>query len=492
MTHRQHRGTVAGPFAASATMRASQPATPRPRQPRHATVTRLHCLLVAAAALGAGAAAAAAPAADRHDVPNVVVLLADDLGYADVSFQGGKVPTPHIDRLAASGVRFSSGYVTAPFCSPTRAALMTGRYQNRFGHETNPASVRDAGTPPSEVMIPELLASRGYRSALVGKWHLGVLEQFHPLEQGFDTFFGFLHGAHTYFPARTRRSAILQDRAPAAPDGYLTDTLAERARDFIGAHRDAPFFLFLAFNAVHTPIEAPEQYLGRFAAITDPDARTYAAMTSAMDDAVGAVLAKLEETGLRQRTLVFFLSDNGAVLRYGSNTPLRGGKTSYFEGGIRVPFVASWPGTIPAGTTYDAPVSSLDVLPTVIAAAGGALPGDRAIDGVDLLPYVRGEASGVPHEALFWRLRATPGQGTTAKAVRRGRWKYVEQGGTRALYDLDADIGETTDLSARHPGVVTELQQAFASWDAGMAEPLWVLERESTTTAAQRARGLVR
>jgi len=415
--------------------------------------------------LGATAPAPATQKKSAHP-PNIVLLFADDLGYGDVGFQGGSVPTPAVDRLAAESVQFTQGYVSAPVCSPSRAGLMTGRYQNRFGHETNPASVRDAGTPASEITLAELLRDCGYRTALIGKWHLGVLDEFHPMNQGFDESFGFLHGAHPYFPERARGQTLVRGREPAYEQEYLTDAFAREAVSFVERNHGRPFFLYLSFNAVHTPIEATEKYLDRFPHLTG-DARTYAAMISALDDAVGRVIDVLHKHELDEDTLVFFLNDNGGVLRYASNAPLRGGKASYFEGGIRVPFLLRWTGQIKPGEYHDL-VISLDVLPTAVAAAGGTLPTDRPYDGVNLLPFLKGENSESPHETLFWRMRDMQ-----AEVVRHGSWKYMNVRSQVRLFDLEADPSETNDLAAAKPEIIQDLAARFAAWDSEMAEPLW-------------------
>ena len=440
------------------------------------------------------AAPATAPRSSQiktQSVPNIVLLFADDLGYGDVGFQGGSVPTPALDRLAAESVRLTQGYVSAPVCSPSRAGLMTGRYQNRFGHETNPASVRDAGMPVSETTIAELLRERGYRTALIGKWHLGVLEEFHPFNQGFDEFFGFLHGAHPYFPERARGQTLLRGREPIQEREYLTDAFAREAVSFIERNCDRPFFLYLSFNAVHTPIEAPEKYLERFDQLTGA-ARTYAAMISSLDDAVGRVMQALQENRLDDNTLVFFLNDNGGVLRYASNAPLRGGKASYFEGGIRVPFLLRWTGRLKAGE-YHHPVISLDVLPTALAAANKAEvanPRNRGqystamLDGVNLLPFLSGKSSAVPHETLFWRMRDM-----RAEVVRHESWKYMNVRGQVSLFDLECDPSETRDLAESKPEIVKDLAARFAAWDRKMAEPLWSFPAEERAKRRAKRRG---
>jgi arylsulfatase A-like enzyme len=410
--------------------------------------------------------------------PNVVVVVGDDMGYADVGFHGCKdIPTPHLDALAKSGVRFTDGYVTGPYCSPTRAGLLTGRYQQRFGHEFNPGDGGTQGLPVGETTLADRLRAAGYRTAVVGKWHLGNSPDRHPLKRGFDEFFGFLGGAHDYFSP----AGVLRGTAPAGDKTYLTDALGREAVGFIDRNRANPFFLYLAFNAVHTPMQADDARLTKFAGVADKRRRTYAAMMSAMDDAVGAVVRKLADAKLTESTLVVFVSDNGGPTMKGVtvngsvNAPLRGSKRTTLEGGVRVPFVVSWPGRVPAGATDGRPVVQLDILPTALAAAGVDVKPEWKLDGVNLLPFLTGANPGRPHDALFWRFG-----GQTA--VRKGDWKLVRYdraadgaGGLSAakLYDLRTDIGESTDLAATHPDRVADLQAAWDGWNKANVPPLW-------------------
>ncbi len=407
--------------------------------------------------------------------PNVVVILADDLGYADVGFQGCKdVPTPNIDSLAATGVKCTDGYVSCPVCSPTRAGLMTGRYQQRFGHEFNPGPVQKDtpafGLPLSETTLPTVMKKAGYTTGMVGKWHLGQKEELLPPNRGFDVFFGFPHGAHSYIDAKgDARNPILRGLEPVDETEYLTDAFTREAVRFIDEHHGKPFFLYLPYNAVHAPMEAPAKYLKRFPDIADEKRRTYAAMLSAMDDGIGAVLGKLRELDLERDTLIFFLSDNGGPPSSNAsrNDPLRGTKGNVYEGGIRVPFVVRWKGRLPEGATYDKPVISLDILPTAVAAAGGEVPADLKLDGVNLLPYLGGKRDIVPHETLYWRIGLK-------RAIRRGNLKAVHTAGQPwELYDLAPDVGETKDLASDKPEVVDAMKAAYASWDAELAEPRW-------------------
>jgi arylsulfatase A-like enzyme len=426
--------------------------------------------------------------------PNILIFLADDMGFADVGFNGCRdIPTPNIDSLVRSGVRCSNGYVSGPYCSPTRAGLLTGRYQERFGHEFNPGKKsRDGGTaglPLSETTIADRLKSAGYATGLVGKWHLGTAPEYHPLRRGFDEFFGFLGGARTYDPSRGapiyRGDEIVEDESE-----YLTDAFGREAVSFVERHKGHSFFLELAFNAVHTPMEATDARLAKFASIEDKKRRTYAAMLSAMDENIGKVLNSLRAAKLEEDTLIFFLSDNGGATMLGTtinasrNDPFRGSKRTTLEGGIHVPFVVRWKGTLPAGTVYEQPVIQLDVLPTALAAAGVAAAPDWKLDGVDILPFLKGSRTDAPHPCLFWRMG-----GQTA--IRRGEWKLVrydeaaDHADVRSrnprdpkltparLYHLGNDPGEKNDLASKHPDTVRELTDAWKAWAATLIDPLW-------------------
>ncbi|NUQ64623.1 MAG: sulfatase-like hydrolase/transferase [Pirellulales bacterium] len=409
--------------------------------------------------------------------PNILFIVGDDMGYADVGFHGCKdIPTPNLDSLVASGVRFTNGYVSGPYCSPTRAGLMTGRYQQRFGHEFNPAGTN--GLPLSETTIADRLRAAGYVTGLVGKWHLGSEPALHPQKRGFQEFFGFLGGAHSYFDA----AGILRGTEQVNELDYTTDAFAREAVAFIERHKGEPWFLYLAFNAVHTPMHATDNRLARFPNIADTQRRQYDAMLLALDEAVGHVRKQLADAGLEKNTLVLFISDNGGPTMPGTsingsvNAPLRGSKRTTLEGGIRVPFVLSWPDRLRPGV-YEQPVIQLDATATAIAAAGAKA--DK-LDGVNLLPYLGGENSAAPHDALYWRL----GQ---QMAIRAGDYKLVRydtnvdtrtgrQGqpvtDTR-LYRLSDDVGETKDLAAELPDKVKELQTSWDAWNATLVKPLW-------------------
>jgi arylsulfatase B len=438
-----------------------------------------------------GHTASPAPAAGDGDKarrpPNIIVILADDLGYADLGCQGCKdVPTPHIDSLAKNGIRFTDGYVSSPYCSPSRAGLLTGRYQQRFGHEFNPTGRRlDVGLPPTEKTLADRLKATGYATGIVGKWHLGAGSQFHPLRRGFDEFFGFAHEGHFYVgpgykgdvtsslrpkePEYDKLNPILRGTEPVEEPDYLTEAFTREAIAFIAKHRGRPFFLYLAYNAVHSPMQAIPKYLERFASIPDKKRRVFAAMLAALDNGVGAVLKALRDAQIEENTLVLFLSDNGGPTAEltSSNLPLRGSKGQCLEGGIRVPFLVQWKGRLPAGRVYHQPIIALDILPTALAAVQGKLPADAKTDGVNLLPYLAGGSAKPPHEFLFWRL------GSQA-AVRKGNWKLLKNGNDRVqLFDLAADIGETDNLAHRKPDMAKELDTALQRWNAQLAQPLW-------------------
>lgn len=415
-------------------------------------------------------------AADPARRPNILIVVADDQGYADLGVQGCKdIPTPHIDSLAKNGIRCTSGYVSGPYCSPTRAGLITGRYQQRFGHEFNPGPAAKAGAavglPLTETTLPDRLKATGYATGMVGKWHLGYAAKFHPLQRGFEEYFGFLGGAHSYIDWEgDKANRILRGTGPVVEQTYLTDAFGREAVAFIDRHKttEKPFFLYWTFNAVHLPLEATQKYLSRFPNLAGKR-RTYAAMTSAMDDAVGQVLAKLRATGLEENTLIFYISDNGGpAANASSNAPLRGHKAQTLEGGIRVPFLVQWKGRLPAGKTYDRPVIQLDIHATALAVAGIEIKPDMKLDGVNLLPYLKGEKTAPPHDALYWRF----GQQT---AIRMGDWKLVRhnQGKDLELYNLAQDIGESKDLAATQPDKFKELKAAWDKWNSTLVKPLW-------------------
>ncbi len=410
---------------------------------------------------------AAAPAPTNR--PNILVIVSDDQGYADAGFQGSKdIVTPNLDRLAASGLHCTNGYVTHPYCSPSRAGLLTGRYQGRFGHERNPRYLPESheeGLPLTETLFPSLLANSGYTTGWIGKWHLGAAPEFHPGKRGFTETFGFIGGGHHYQdwkvkPGTEYNVPILRNGKPVEVKQHLTLTFGHEAADFVTRHKDQPWFLYLAFNAPHTPHEPTAERLAKFANIKDKKRREYAAQISLLDDAVGETLAALHASGQDQRTLIFFFSDNGGPEGPPSNFPLRGHKGEVYEGGMHVPFLISWPGHIPAGKDYTPAVSSLDVAATALALAGVAAPTDKPLDGVNLIPFLTGENSASPHDKLFWRESHS-----LSAALRAGDSKFVRHGEKPAeLYDLKNDLGEKTDLSTADPKKVAALQADVDAW----------------------------
>ncbi len=442
-----------------------------------------------------------ANAAPDPSKPNILILLADDLGYADLGIQGSKeIPTPHIDSLAHNGVRFTSGYVSSAMCSPSRAGLLTGRSQSRFGHDINwepewPVDPDDRrGLPLLEKTIADHLKPAGYRTGIVGKWHLGEAPPFHPNKRGFDEFFGFVGGGHNYFTAHYRESPPLNHYntrlerngvpQPAAP-GYLTTVLGDESAAFIHRNREQPWLLYAAFNAPHTPLQATPELLERVKHIGDKKRRIYAAMIVGMDDAIGRILQQLRDDSLEERTLIFFLSDNGGPPEdnASANTPLRGRKGQMWEGGIRVPFLAQWKSVVPAGKIYDRPVSSLDILPTALSASGATSIADQPLDGVDLVPFLTGRKAGNPHEFLFWRI-AERG----IWAVRSGDHKLITQGGKTSLYDLTKDIREARNLQGKMPEVEPRLRNAHNEWEATLTTPLWTVFKTPEHQAADEER----
>ncbi len=403
--------------------------------------------------------------------PNILVILSDDVGYGEYGFQGGKdIPTPNIDSIAKNGVRFTQGYVSGPYCSPTRAGLLTGRYQTRFGHEFNSVA-RHSGLALTETTIANRLKSLGYATCAIGKWHLGSGPEYRPIKRGFDEFYGTLANTPYYHPTQFVDSRVSPDVQEVEDESfYTTDAYGDRAVDWLEKHKDAPWFLYVPFNAQHAPLQAPQKYLDRFPNIEDEDRKLFAAMMSAMDDAVGRILGKVRELGQEENTLIVFTCDNGGPTRSttSKNGPLRGFKATTWEGGVRVPTCWQWKGTIPAGTTFEHPAIQLDILPTALAAAGGKVDPAWKLDGVDLLPYLTGKQKGKPHETLYWRFG-------DQRAIRHGDWKLVVGnggGGKPELYDLAHDIGEQKDLASTQPDKAKELQRLYDTWDAEQAAPL--------------------
>lgn len=462
------------------------------------------------------------PEAEPAAPPNVVVILADDLGYGDIGANGGTmIQTPHFDALARDGVRLTDGYVSAAVCSPSRAGLYTGRYQERLGFEFNVAGRDDRiGLPANERTIADMMKAAGYSTGLIGKWHQGKQKEYHPLSRGFDEYYGMLAGGSVYIDSRvqgveawpperqpigrTDANAIFDGFEKVDPPEYLTDVFARKAADFIDRHKDERFFLMLTPNTPHTPLQATAKYLDRYRHIEEPNKRIYAAMVASLDDMVGAVVAKLREHGLEENTLVVFFSDNGCagyVHNACSNAPLNGFKRFHLDGGIRVAFIFKWPAGLPRGTTFEHPAISLDLFATLAAAAGSDA---TAQDSVNLLPHLRGESAEPPHEFLFWRAKPN-------MAVRWGKWKLWKvnksilgkqdmtdtssqrlpfqdwpddspHGQLTVLYDLSADVGEERNVAAENPEVVERLEVELAQWNAQLVDPLWPCKRSTLYT----------
>ncbi len=450
--------------------------------------------------------------------PNVVLIVADDLGFNDITFYGGgiaggSVPTPNIDAIAAEGIHFTNGYAGNGTCAPSRAALLTGRFATRSGFEFTPARPDFArltagdgyiaenaenyppsdtlGLPGSELTLPELLKQRGYHSVALGKWHLGEAEGYRPLDQGFDEFLGFLPGAAMFLPEDhanvvnskqdfdpidrflwpNLKYAVRHNNSERFhPDSHMTDYFSRHAVKVIEANRNRPFFLYLAYNAPHTPLQAEKKDYEALAHITNHTERTYAAMLRGLDRGIGQVLDSLEANGISDNTLVIFTSDNGGAGYVGLpdlNKPYRGWKITFFEGGIHAPYFIRWPERIPAGSEYASAVAHIDIFSTALAAAGVPLPDDRKIDGVDVLDYALSDPRPL-QRPLFWR---TGGY----KVVQQDGWKLQlqEQNGKTWLYNLSVDPTEQTNLSDSNPDRLAELKAILYSLDEQMADPLW-------------------
>ncbi len=433
-----------------------------------------------------------------QDKPNIVFILSDDAGYADFGFQGSKeFKTPELDKFAKNSVRFTQAYVSAAVCGPSRAGLLTGKYQQKFGFEENnvPGLMSksgltgdDMGLPLDQKTVADYLKEQGYKTALFGKWHQGNADRFHPTKRGFDEFYGFRGGARSYMPYGTENQLTRnEDRLERGfgeyeeYEGYLTDGLADEAISFMERNQKNPFFIYLAFNAVHTPMEAKEEDLAKVQGLTGKR-KTLAAMAIAMDKACGKVLNRIKELGLDKNTLIVFTNDNGGPsdANESSNNPLSGTKANHLEGGIRVPFLMSWPGKLKPNTVYDNPISTLDLLPTFITAAGGNVSNIKGLDGVDLIPFLTENTTEKPHETLYWKKEARG-------AVRHNDWKLVRFPDRPAeLYNIKEDISEVNDLAAEHPEKVRELYKMLFNWELTLERPLWQLERRFEGKAAER------
>jgi len=429
---------------------------------------------------------------DSSKKPNIIIILTDDLGYQDVGFNGSTdIKTPNIDAIAKNGVKFTNAYVTYPVCGPSRAGLITGRYQDRFGFSRNPLfTPKDSlsGLPLTEQTIAEALKTADYKTMAVGKWHLGAHESQRPLNRGFDEFFGFLSGGHKYFPEQYTRNDIsevnsqfdayntklLKNGERVEETEYLTDALSREALNFIDRNKENPFFVYLAYNAPHSPLQATEKYLSRYSDIKDKKRKTYAAMVSAVDDGVGQILELLQKHQIEDNTLIVFLSDNGGDERKGSNNGiLNRGKGSLYEGGIRVPFAMQWKGKIPEGSVYGKPIISLDIFATATEMAEAKVKNN--LDGKNLIPYLNNTLTGQPHDNLFWRM-----YDKDALAVREGDFKYlINKKGYQRLFNLNADISETENIE--DDSKVDELSELFNQWNRKNLDPVFLGLLENKT-----------
>lgn len=444
------------------------------------------CLMIA------GSCAAAA------DKPNIIMILIDDAGYGDFGFQGSpNFKTPHLDQLAKSGVRFTSFYVAGETCAPSRAAVLTGRYQQRFGYEEiNVHGIMsenskllgdDMGLPTTQKTVADYLHGLGYRTMAIGKWHQGVADRYHPLKRGFDEFYGFRGGARSYFPYRNPKAVsheCLLERGFGnfkEHEGYLTDALAKEACDFMERSKEKPFFIYLAFNAVHTPMEPDPQDKDEFPQF-EGKRRIVAQLTLSLDRACGRVMDKVKELGLSENTIIVFTNDNGGPTdeNGSANYPLSGIKGTQLEGGMRVPGLISWPGHLTAGSVYDFPVSTLDLLPTFVKLGGGdpaALPG---LDGVDLIPFLQGKQTGRPHQTLHWKMEIRG-------AIREGDWKLLRFPDRPVeLFDIVKDPGEQNNLADAYPDLVKQLMRKHFAWELELERPLFMLRRAEEGLSARR------
>ena len=421
--------------------------------------------------------------------PNIIVIISDDQGYADVGFHGSKeIFTPNIDRIANNGVFFTEGYVSYAVCSPSRAGLITGRYQNRFGYTRNILlAPKDSlmGLPLTEQTLPEVLNNVNYKTKAIGKWHLGAHESLVPEKRGFDEFFGFLIGGHRYFPDDLTLNDLTEARRQM--DGYitriydngkridtkkyLTEELSDNAVKFIDDNSDNPFFMYLSYNAPHTPLQATQRDLERNSHIDIEKRRTYAAMVSSMDDGIGLILDKLEEKNISDNTIVIFFSDNGGVewYNFSDNGPLRGIKGDFFEGGIRVPFAMQWPKKIRAGIKYDKPIIALDIFATVASAAKAEKYIKNKIDGVNLLPYLNGDKNESPHEYLYWK---NPDK--DIDVVRDERYKYLRIKKEEYVFDLKNDMSEESNIIDSSKPIYDRLKSKFKEWEKDMIDPIFM------------------
>ncbi|MCW2120316.1 sulfatase-like hydrolase/transferase [Flavobacterium sp. 7A] len=411
--------------------------------------------------------------------PNIIVVLTDDQGWADVGFNGATdIPTPNLDRIAKEGVIFSNGYVSHPYCSPSRAGLITGRYQARFGHDCNIAedglNNPTVGTPLSEKMIPEALKEQGYRTSAIGKWHLGDHPSLYPNNQGFDYWFGFPGGAMNYWGEAKNEIQTIYRNGVKVPENeltYLTDDFTNETIKFINQKDKKPFFIYLAYNAPHAPDHATKQYLENTKHIEFGGRSVYAAMVNGVDNGVRRIDSTLIANKMKDNTIIVFLSDNGGRTELADNRPNRGHKGMLFEGGIKVPFFITWPNGLKANQKYENVISSLDLFPTFLDAAGVDFKKEKQLDGTSLLPYITGKNSGKPNDLLFWR-----SVGGFEYAVRKGDYKLYKSAykNKTLLFDLKKDALERYDIADKNPAIIAKLEKEYTAWDAKNMAPGWV------------------
>ena len=424
----------------------------------------------------------------EENQPNIILLFADDAGYSDFGFQGSpNFQTPNLDKLASESVRFTQAYTTSAVCGPSRAGLMTGRYQQKFGYEENnvpsymsPVGLTgpDMGLPLDQKTIADYLKKAGYKNIFLGKWHLGGADRYHPLKRGFDEFYGFRGGARNYWPYQEPPKDPLRKwernfKQFVEPEGYLTDVIANEAVKSIERNKENPFFLFVSFNAPHTPMHFLEDDLpDKDIRLTDKRRQLYAMMKS-MDRACGKILDKLERLGLTENTLIIFTNDNGgAWINDSNNRPLSGVKFTHLEGGIRVPFLLKYGNQFKASTTFDYPISTFDLLPTFAEIAGLSEEGMEHIDGVSLIPFLNGKNNFRPHKTLYWKNDAQA-------AIRDGDWKLIRMPDRPALlFNIAKDPYEKKDLAKRYPKKVEKLYKKLFAWETTLKRSLWVTRRE--------------
>ena len=413
------------------------------------------------------------------DRPNFVFIVADDLGYGDLGFTGStQIKTPNIDKLAQTGIFCSQGYVSSAVCSPSRAGFITGINQVEFGHDNNLAHSQPGfdpqflGLPIGQKTIADYLKPLGYISGIIGKWHLGYEDQFHPLNRGFDEFWGYRGGGHDYFTSNPEAKGYMAPiecnyKIPQ-PITYITDDKGDECVDFIKRHKKEPFLLFASFNAPHTPMQATKADLALYGHIKDSKRRTYAAMVHRLDINVGRIIGALKEYSLDKNTLVVFISDNGGPIDNGSiNSPYNGKKGTLLEGGVHVPFILNWPKTLPSGETYSHMVSSLDIVPTFLAFAGGNVK-EYPFSGTNLMPYLMKGSKQIPHDNLMWRF-------TISAAIREGDYKLIRlPDRLPLLFHLPSDISEQHNIALDNLDITRDLLEKLGKWDVSLPHPLFL------------------